>query len=164
MFMCSWRLLEGAQGLANAIPDQNLLNNQNFADYLFNLGTSKGMTVFRMFGFGDTQDNQGGALETSPGDFCFDRQCNGTRVVLENFGISKLLMICLLEIKMQVVQNNQTTLAGDRPPLPPSSDSNQWRTRVNGRFSCSTVWAYCSYAWGDQLDLLSQPSLPSRSC
>ncbi|KAK9861038.1 hypothetical protein WJX84_009430 [Apatococcus fuscideae] len=65
----SWRLLEGAQGLGNAIPPQSLLNNQNFVDYLFNLGTSKGMTVFRMFGFGDTQDNQGGALETSPGQY-----------------------------------------------------------------------------------------------
>ncbi len=63
----SWRLLEGAEGIGNAIPDQNLLGNQNFADYLFNLGSTHGMTVYRMFGFGDIQDGQGGALETSPG-------------------------------------------------------------------------------------------------
>ena len=64
---CSWRLIEGAEDVSNAVPDDNLLGGQNFADYVFQYGTSRGMTVFRMFGFGDVEGGQGGALQPSPG-------------------------------------------------------------------------------------------------
>ena len=55
---CSWRLIEGALGIANAVPDEGLLGGQNFADWLFSYAASHGLHVVRIFGIGDIQDKQ----------------------------------------------------------------------------------------------------------
>lgn len=65
---CSWRLVEAANGIANALPqDSSLLNGQNFVDWLFYYAVAHKLKVVRMFGFGDVQDGQGAALESPSG-------------------------------------------------------------------------------------------------
>lgn len=71
---CSWRLVEAANGIANALPqDSSLLNGKNFVDWLFDYAVAHKLKVVRMFGFGDVQDGQGAALESSSGEHPLDQ-------------------------------------------------------------------------------------------
>lgn len=66
---CSWRLVEAANGITNALPQStSLLEGKNFVDGLFDYAVAHKLKVVRMFGFGDVQDGQGAALESSSGE------------------------------------------------------------------------------------------------
>ena len=66
---CSWRLIEAANGITNALPQSSsLLEGKNFVDWLFDYAVAHKLKVVRMFGFGDVQDGEGAALESPSGE------------------------------------------------------------------------------------------------
>ena len=65
---CSWRLVEAAQSIPNALPnDKSVLNGQNEATWLAQQAKAQGFSVMRLFGIADVNWGQGSALQTSPG-------------------------------------------------------------------------------------------------
>ena len=68
MRACSWRLVEAAQGIPNALPsDKGVLGGQNEAAWLAQQAKAQGFTVMRLFGIADINWGEGSALQTSPG-------------------------------------------------------------------------------------------------
>ena len=66
--MCSWRLVEAAQGIQNALPnDKSVLGGLNEATYLAQQAKSHGLNVMRLFGIADVNYNEGAPLQPSPG-------------------------------------------------------------------------------------------------
>ncbi|KAK9827542.1 hypothetical protein WJX74_009674 [Apatococcus lobatus] len=92
----SWRLVEAANGIANALPkDSSLLDGKNFVDWLFDYAVAHKLKVVRMFGFGDVQDGQGAALESASG--VFDEQVfKGIDKVLDSAAKHDLKVIIAL--------------------------------------------------------------------
>ncbi len=65
----SWRLIEAAQAVSNALPqDKSVLNGQNEAQYLAQQAKSFGFNLMRLFGLADVNYNEGSPLQTSPGE------------------------------------------------------------------------------------------------
>lgn len=72
---CSWRLIEAAQGISNALPnDRSVLGGENEATYLAKQAKAQGFTVMRMFGIADVNWNEGSPLQPSPGAH-FSQSC-----------------------------------------------------------------------------------------
>ena len=72
-YACSWRLVEAAQGIPNALPnDKSVLNGENEATWLAQQAKAQGFTVMRLFGIADVNWDEGAALQPSPG------ACTGT--------------------------------------------------------------------------------------
>ncbi|BDA49901.1 Mannan endo-1,4-beta-mannosidase 1 [Coccomyxa sp. Obi] len=90
----SWRLIEAAQGIQNALPnDQSVLNGENEATWLAQQAKSFGFNIMRLFGLADVNYNEGSPLQSSPGqyneqvfksvDFILDQMSqNGIRVIV----------------------------------------------------------------------------------
>lgn len=65
---CSWRLVEAAQGIQNALPnDKSVLGGLNEATYLAQQANAHGLNVMRLFGIADVNYNEGSPLQPSPG-------------------------------------------------------------------------------------------------
>ena len=66
--LCSWRLVEAAQGIQNALPnDKSVLGGLNEATYLAQQAKSHGLNVMRLFGIADVNYSEGSPLQPSPG-------------------------------------------------------------------------------------------------
>ena len=64
----SWRLIEAAQGISNALPnDKSVLNGENEATYLAQQAKAFGFNIMRLFGLADVNYNEGSPLQSSPG-------------------------------------------------------------------------------------------------
>ena len=64
----SWRLIEAAQAIDNALPqDKSVLNGQNEAQYLAQQAKAFGFNIMRLFGLADVNYNEGAPLQPSPG-------------------------------------------------------------------------------------------------
>ena len=65
----SWRLIEAAQAIDNALPqDKSVLNRQNEATYLAQQAKTFGFNTMRLFGLADVNYNEGSPLQSSPGE------------------------------------------------------------------------------------------------
>lgn len=65
----SWRLIEAAQAIDNALPqDKSVLNGQNEATYLAQQAKTFGFNTMRLFGLADVNYNEGSPLQSSPGE------------------------------------------------------------------------------------------------
>ena len=65
---CSWRLVEAAQGIQNALPkDTSVLGGLNEATYLAQQAKAHNFNVMRLFGIADVNYNEGMPLQPSPG-------------------------------------------------------------------------------------------------
>ncbi|KAK9903432.1 hypothetical protein WJX75_005512 [Coccomyxa subellipsoidea] len=90
----SWRLIEAAQAIDNALPqDKSVLNGQNEATYLAQQAKTFGFNTMRLFGLADVNYNEGSPLQSSPGqyneqvfkaiDYILDQMSqNGIRVIV----------------------------------------------------------------------------------
>jgi hypothetical protein len=65
---CSWRLVEAAQGISNALPqDTSVLGGLNEATYLAQQAKAHNLNIMRLFGIADVNYNEGMPLQSSPG-------------------------------------------------------------------------------------------------
>ena len=66
--LCSWRLVEAAQGISNALPkDTSVLGGLNEATYLAQQAKAHNLNIMRLFGIADVNYNEGMPLQSSPG-------------------------------------------------------------------------------------------------
>jgi hypothetical protein len=68
ILLCSWRLIEAAEGVPNALPQQmSVLGGLNEATYLAQNAKTVQFNIMRLFGISDVNYNEGSPLQPSPG-------------------------------------------------------------------------------------------------
>lgn len=82
----SWRLIEAAQAIDNALPqDKSVLNGQNEATYLAQQASKFGFNIMRLFGLADVNYGEGSPLQPSPGESPASAHCKSGASMRVNF-------------------------------------------------------------------------------